>query len=72
VLDGGETYWIDQTRCISCSLCFVAGTCPTDAVVFTEGGVSRTQYMEDYMHIELVDEPYWRTRDELSRLGSIL
>jgi photosystem P840 reaction center iron-sulfur protein len=72
VLDGGETYWIDQTRCISCSLCFVAGTCPTDAVVFTEGGVSRTQYMEDYLHIEMVDEPYWRQRNELSRIGSIL
>lgn len=53
VLEGGETYWIDQARCISCSLCFVAGTCPTDAVVFTEGGVSRTQFMEDYLHFEI-------------------
>ncbi len=65
VLDGGETYWIDQTRCISCSLCFVAGTCPTDAVVFTEGGVSRTQYMEDYLHLELIDEPRYKTKREL-------
>ncbi len=71
VLDGGETYWIDQARCISCSLCFVAGTCPTDAVVFTEGGVSRTQYMEDYLHIEMVDEPEWKSRRELKLETSV-
>ncbi len=65
VLDGGETYWIDQARCISCSLCFVAGTCPTDAVVFTEGGVSRTQYMEDYLHLEIIDEPRAKSKREL-------
>jgi photosystem P840 reaction center iron-sulfur protein len=71
VLDGGETYWIDQSRCISCSLCFVAGTCPTDAVVFTEGGVSRTQYMEEYMHIEMKDTPYWKERSETARITSV-
>lgn len=71
VLDGGETYWIDQSRCISCSLCFVAGTCPTDAVVFTEGGVSRTQYMEEYMHIEMKDTPYWKERNEIARITSV-
>lgn len=68
VLDGGETYWIDQARCISCSLCFVAGTCPTDAVVFTEGGVSRTQYMEDYMHLKMIDEPRYKSERELKLL----
>lgn len=71
VLDGGETYWIDQTRCISCSLCFVAGTCPTDAVVFTEGGVSRTQYMEDYQHLEMIDAPRYRTKRELELLKPV-